>query len=177
MHTGVGDIAKLGRIQTWQRRDTIKTWLNATNGQLSTCNMINGTDTTIYAPHKKSSGYEDIFATDICRWDFCLLKPRRINRNCNFYFDLSIFSSVRIYYKEDVTFNGIPAVRFQTGDSFLNEIGPEYGTECFCTPTLDNVPSHPNGCLYKGALDLTACQGTINLLIDHSDSAHNLFAR
>lgn len=85
----------------------------------------------------------------------CLFKARHLSDRKR----LPFHRSVRIYYKKNVNFNGIPAVRFQTGDSFLNEIGPEYGTECFCTPTLENVPAHPNGCLYKGALDLTTCQG------------------
>lgn len=157
MYTGVGDISKLGKIVSWNRHDTIKTWKSTDTGRTSVCNMINGTDTTIFAPHRKPGGYEDIFSTDICRW-VCWLYWRATwywrNR-----IRLVIYSSARIYYKGNVNYNGIPALRFQTDDSFLNEIGPEYGTECFCTATIENIPSRPNGCLYKGALDLTSCQG------------------
>lgn len=67
MYTGVGEIDKLGLIRKWQKHRTIKTWLNSTNGNPSICNMINGTDTTIYPPNIKSRGFKDIFATDICR--------------------------------------------------------------------------------------------------------------
>lgn len=67
MHTGVGQIEKLGEIIKWNRKRTIKTWLNATNGGLSTCNMINGTDTTVYAPHIKAYSSLYIFSVDICR--------------------------------------------------------------------------------------------------------------
>lgn len=67
--------------------------------------------------------------------------------------------SVRIHYDKKVTFQGIKAYRFMTGQDFLNEIGPEYGTECFCTTLIEKAPAHPNGCLFKGAMDLTPCLG------------------
>lgn len=69
------------------------------------------------------------------------------------------FSSVRIYYKEKVNFNGISAYRFETRNDFLHDVGPEYGNECFCIDKIPNVPSRPNGCLYSGAIDLSNCQG------------------
>lgn len=68
MYTGVEEIDKLGLIRKWQKRQTIRNWLNATNGGLSTCNMINGTDTTVFAPRVKPEGFQYIFATDICRY-------------------------------------------------------------------------------------------------------------
>lgn len=67
MYTGVGDITKLGLIRSWKKKQTIKTWLNNPDGKLSVCNMINGTDTTVYAPRIKPNTYQDIFSTDICR--------------------------------------------------------------------------------------------------------------
>lgn len=67
MYTGVGEIDKLGLIRKWNKKKSIKTWLNATDGGVSVCNMINGTDTTVFAPHIQPEGHKDIFAADICR--------------------------------------------------------------------------------------------------------------
>ncbi|XP_055324872.1 sensory neuron membrane protein 2 [Sitodiplosis mosellana] len=134
IHSGVGDIEKLGAIRKWNNRHAIKAWMNATDGGKSTCNFINGTDSTVYAPHIKPNAYLDIFATDICR-------------------------SVKIYYAGKIRYAGIPGYHFESGSDFLESIGPEFGNECFCIDRIVNVPVRSNGCLYKGALDLSTCQG------------------
>lgn len=67
MYTGVGDVSKLGQIKSWKKRAYLKTWKNQRNGKLSTCNMINGTDTTVYAPFIKAGGFLDTFSSDVCR--------------------------------------------------------------------------------------------------------------
>lgn len=66
---------------------------------------------------------------------------------------------MKIHFKENVNFAGIPAYRFETGNDFLNEIGPEYGNECYCIDKIEKIPHKSNGCLYKGAIDLSSCQG------------------
>lgn len=66
---------------------------------------------------------------------------------------------MRIFFTQEVEYNGIPAYRFQVGDDFLRDVGPEYGNECFCLDRIEHVPTQPNGCLHKGAMDLSACQG------------------
>lgn len=67
--------------------------------------------------------------------------------------------TVEIFYEKPIKYQGIVGYRFGTTDSFLNEIGPEYRTECYCTDTMAKVPKDENGCLKRGALDLTACHG------------------
>lgn len=67
IYTGVDNMDKLGVIRKWQKKRTIKTWLNQSNGATSICNMINGTDDTIYPPKVKPKGFQSIFSTDICR--------------------------------------------------------------------------------------------------------------
>lgn len=69
---------------------------------------------------------------------------------------------MKIIYKEEVEYEGIPAYRYQVGDDFLRDVGPEYGNECFCLDRIEHIPTQPNGCLLKGALDLSACQGEFN---------------
>lgn len=76
MHTGVGDMSKLGQILSWNRHSTVQTWLNRTDGGASTCNMINGTDTTVFSPHKAPHGTEYIFSTDICRYCIAILNSK-----------------------------------------------------------------------------------------------------
>lgn len=73
------------------------------------------------------------------------------------YFGFS--SSVRIHFKEEVEYEGIPAYRYQTSDDFLRDIGPDYGNECFCLDRIEHIPTQPNGCMHKGAMDLSTCQG------------------
>lgn len=68
-YSGIGDFKKIGMIKRWQRKSTIKYWLNTTDGRPSVCNMINGSDASQFEPL-----IEDplalklyIFNTDICR--------------------------------------------------------------------------------------------------------------
>lgn len=56
-------------------------------------------------------------------------------------------------------FKGIPAYRFETSDDFLYNIDAEHGNECFCIDKIANLTSRSNGCLHRGAIDLSNCQG------------------
>lgn len=67
-----------------------------------------------------------------------------------------------MYYQKDIKYEGIPALRYVMGDTFLNNIGPEYQNECFCVNKLMNIIKRKNGCLYPGALDLTQCLGIVS---------------
>lgn len=80
------------------------------------------------------------------------------------------FSSARVYFKKKVRFSGIEAYHFETESDFLEKIGPEFGDGCFCIDRIPNIPVQPNGCLYKGAMDLSTCQGKAILL--HATYVH-----
>lgn len=147
VYTGTDDINQTTTILKIDDKATNSFWANGKDGRVSGCNMINGTDAATYPPHLKPKGWIDVYSTDICR-------------------------SARLHYEKKVVFRGITAYRFATGPDFLNEIGPEHGTECFCTKNILNVPSRSDGCLLKGAMDLTPCQGisiigAVNLLHIH----------
>lgn len=71
--------------------------------------------------------------------------------------------SVKIDFKGKVEYAGIPAYHFETTDDFLRNIGPEFGNECFCVDRIPSVPNRPNGCLHRGAVDLSNCQGKCNV--------------
>lgn len=135
VYTGVGDVNDLTIIRKWEKSHAIKTWPNNKDGSVSQCNLVNGTDAATFPPHLKAEPrYLDIFSTDICR-------------------------SVRIYYQQKTAYNGIPALRFVTRDDFLNQIGPKYGKDCFCTNIVQKIPIKADGCLYSGAMDLSPCLG------------------
>lgn len=173
VYTGIGDIKKLGRIKRWQRKSAIKTWMNTTEGRTSVCNMINGTDASQYEPLIDSYDIKMyIFNTDICRLvsliTYCKNNTKIISCLLWLLIMYCMLSrrSVRLYYNRKTNYKGIPAYHFTVRDSFLNEIDPRYGTECFCIDKIANIPSRPNGCLYKGALDLSTCYGMYNLSAD-----------
>lgn len=67
MYTGVGQMDKLGEIRKLNNRPNTKFWRNNMNGDLSVCNMINGTDATIFRPRIPTDALA-IYSTDICRY-------------------------------------------------------------------------------------------------------------
>lgn len=81
---------------------------------------------------------------------------------CNLKFTF-IFRSVQLFYDGETKFNGIPGYHYVTKPNFLNEIGPEYATDCFCVDKIKGALGREDGCLYSGALDLTDCIGEFNV--------------
>lgn len=69
------------------------------------------------------------------------------------------FRSTELRFESESDYKGIPALRYKVSDTFLQHIGPEYGTECFCSNSIPHAIAKPNGCLYSGALDLMPCLG------------------
>ncbi|KAL5282467.1 CD36 family protein [Megaselia abdita] len=135
IHTGKGDISKLAKIQKIDDMSSLQIWLNNTEENLSICNMINGTDGSSYPPFLQHRSPLYIYSNDICR-------------------------SIEMIYEKDVKYEGISALRYRIGDNFVNNIGPEFQNDCFCSSKLLNIMKRKNGCLYPGALDLTLCLGS-----------------
>lgn len=100
----------------------------------SPCNHINGTDAAGYPPFRKKNRPMYIYSTDICR-------------------------SVQVHYHDTMKYEGIPGYRYITRDDFLNQLDGEFGQDCFCLNEA-KAPGlvKPNGCLYRGAMDLSNCQ-------------------
>lgn len=130
IHSGVTDSLQVADIKAWQNSSKLSVW----KSDPDTCNRIVGTDASSFPPHLKQEGSIRIFSTDICR-------------------------TVEIFYEKPINYQGIAGLRFATTASFLNEIGPEYRTQCYCTDSMSKVPKKDNGCLLDGALDMTACHG------------------
>lgn len=90
MYTGVGQMDKLGSIRKLNNRSVSKIWRNNMDGDLSVCNMINGTDTTIFPPRIPTDSLY-IYSTDICRYfEFdigcvCVCDFKKIRIDCFFF--------------------------------------------------------------------------------------------
>lgn len=75
----------------------------------------------------------------------------------------SNFRSVKVAYSKESSYKDIPSMQYRT--LFLNQIGPEYGNECFCTNQINKAITRSNGCLYRGALDVSTCLSKLIYLI------------
>ncbi|XP_021695540.1 sensory neuron membrane protein 2 isoform X1 [Aedes aegypti] len=132
INTGIKEPALTQMIEYWNGRNTLDRWINQSAGSSSKCNKIVGTDGSGYPPFREGVERMTIFSSDICR-------------------------TVDIKYVGPSSYEGIPALRFETDSHFLNEIGPEYGNDCYCVNRIPKAIVKNNGCLYKGALDLSTC--------------------
>ncbi|XP_055601534.1 sensory neuron membrane protein 2 isoform X2 [Uranotaenia lowii] len=132
VNTGIKDPMQTHMIEYWNGRNTLDNWNNRSQGPASTCNRVIGTDGSGYPPFREGVQKMTIFSSDICR-------------------------TVDIKYVGLSSYEGIPAFRYETDSTFLNEIGPEYGNDCYCVNRIPKAIVKANGCLYKGALDLSTC--------------------
>lgn len=64
INTGFDNIKDLGRIVLWEGKDKIDLWDDKKG---LTCNMINGTDNTIFSPLLERSQDLQVYNTDLCR--------------------------------------------------------------------------------------------------------------
>lgn len=67
---------------------------------------------------------------------------------------ITSFSSSELQYHSETTYEGIPGLRYQIASSFLTEMD-----ECFCSDSILGSIKQENGCLFKGAMDLSPCMG------------------
>uniref|UniRef100_A0A182S8A7 Sensory neuron membrane protein 2 n=1 Tax=Anopheles maculatus TaxID=74869 RepID=A0A182S8A7_9DIPT len=137
INTGIKDPSRTQMIEQWNGRTSLEVWNNRSSGLPSSCNKIRGTDGSGYPPFRTGVDRMTIFSTDICR-------------------------TVDIKLTGASSYEGIPALRYEIDGNFLHEIGPEYGNECYCVNKIPKSIVKSNGCLYKGALDLSNCFGKLN---------------
>ncbi|KAK3592837.1 hypothetical protein CHS0354_028913 [Potamilus streckersoni] len=106
--TGVEDVSRFGVIDRWNGLRNLSYW---TTDQ---CNMINGTDGTIFPPFIDKSDILYLFSTDICR-------------------------SIYVAYDEDVTLKDIPMYRFVAPRSVF-QTQNNSANKGFCTPPDNCLP-------------------------------------
>uniref|UniRef100_A0AAG5D386 Sensory neuron membrane protein 2 n=1 Tax=Anopheles atroparvus TaxID=41427 RepID=A0AAG5D386_ANOAO len=139
INTGIKDPSRTQMIELWNGRTTLDVWNNRSSGLPSSCNRILGTDGSGYPPFRTGVERMTIFSTDICR-------------------------TVDIKLTGSSSYEGIPALHYEIDGNFLHDIGPEYGNECYCVNKIPKSIVKSNGCLYRGALDLSNCFGEYKLL-------------
>ncbi|XP_039764055.1 sensory neuron membrane protein 2 isoform X2 [Pararge aegeria] len=135
---GTEDVSDLGHIFSFNGSSYLSNWVNMKNDEgdetPGVCNMINGTDSGIFAPFVNRDKSIYAFNTDICR-------------------------SVELRYQNEVVYQDtIPAARFSANSWFLDN-----HQECFCLNTTEGI-TRDNGCLYTGAMEMFTCVGALMVM-------------
>lgn len=97
--SGIKDHTKFGGTVSWKGEKDMKIWGG------DTCNMLNGSDTTIYPPFVNKDTIIRAFEADICR-------------------------SIHMTYKREDQYDGINGYRFGLPEKFFSKENPD--NECFC---------------------------------------------
>ncbi|XP_041113446.1 platelet glycoprotein 4 isoform X2 [Polyodon spathula] len=126
---GRGNIEKLGIIDKWQGEGKLTTWKDPY------CNMINGTDGSVFPPFIDKRKVLDFFSSDICR-------------------------SVVAEYESSRVLKGIPVYRFMLPPkTFASPVdNPE--NRCYCTDTQIT-----RNCTTAGILDISGCKEGMPIFI------------
>lgn len=104
IHTGTKDSSKFGIIDNWNYMKMLDYWTSPT------CNMVNGTDGTIYPPFVKKSDLLYLFSSDLCR-------------------------SIYLSYTKDVKLRDIPLYRFNAPKEVFMNVKENPANKGFCVPS------------------------------------------
>lgn len=104
IYTGNRDSSRFGMIDNWNYMKLLNYWTT------KTCNMVNGTDGTIYPPFVKRSNTLYLFSSDLCR-------------------------SIYLSYTKDEKLRGIPVYRFNAPKEVFYDAKKNPANEGFCVPT------------------------------------------
>ena len=140
------------QITKWEKKETVNYWNNDKSGDISSCNKIQGSDASGYPPFRKKGDSMYIFTTDMCR-------------------------SLKLFFESATNFKGIPAFSYST-QNFLNKIGPNFNSSCYCINKIEKALMQDDGCLYPGALDMTSCIGApVILTLPHMLDTDNHYSK
>ncbi|CAL8137067.1 unnamed protein product [Orchesella dallaii] len=123
IYSGVGDNTLFGETISWKGDDMLSFW------DTDYCNMINGSDGSVFPPFVTRDRVLRIFSPDMCR-------------------------SIYMNYHEDVEVLGVPGYRFITPREVLEDpkVYPE--NKCYCTNPGDDLA----GCAKAGVFYLAPCR-------------------
>ncbi|ODN04815.1 Lysosome membrane protein 2 [Orchesella cincta] len=123
IYSGVGDNTLFGETISWKGNDMLSFW------ETDYCNMINGSDGSVFPPFVTRDRVLRIFSPDMCR-------------------------SIYMKYHEDVEVLGVPGYRFITPREVLEDpkVYPE--NTCYCTEPGDDL----EGCAKAGVFYLAPCR-------------------
>jgi len=101
--TGKSDVMKTGEVVEWENSDTLKFWSGPE------CNVIRGSDATIFAPFNTKDTKIYVFTTDLCR-------------------------SIYLSYDRDIRHEGIRGYRYIVDPYQLGNVSDVPDNYCFCPP-------------------------------------------
>ncbi|KAJ4443736.1 hypothetical protein ANN_05514, partial [Periplaneta americana] len=147
---GLTNNRNLGEIEDWNGDTELSVWAGAE------CNMINGTDSTIFPPFWTPNDKLYIFVADVCR-------------------------SLYAEFESEIEWKGVKALHY-TGSRHNMQDPEKYPpNKCFC---LLESESRPLRCLKEGVLNLINCLGVsiiasfphlYNASMDYREYAEGLF--
>ncbi|KAL4230682.1 Lysosome membrane protein 2 [Mactra antiquata] len=118
--TGADDVSQFGIIKNWNYANSLSFWTS------DTCNMLNGTDGTIFHPFTKKSDTLYVFSSDLCR-------------------------SIYFTFLKDYSQKDIPVYRFTTPPEVFMNVKDNPANLGFCTPAdncLDSGLLNVENCHY-----------------------------
>ncbi|XP_013179145.1 PREDICTED: sensory neuron membrane protein 2-like [Papilio xuthus] len=146
VHRGINNPEDLGRIISLNGSSQFYYWVDEEEGKPSVCNMINGTDASIYNPFVDNSKSLFGINTDICR-------------------------SVELRYQHDIDYEGIPGYRFSANEWFLdNDDG------CFCVNLTSGITREDGCLLRGAAELYSCVGGPMVLTYPHFLYADPIYA-
>lgn len=110
IYTGNGKSSRFGMIDNWNYMKSLPYWTT------DTCNMVNGTDGTIYPPFMKRSNVLYLFSSDLCR-------------------------SIYLTYTKDVKLRDIPLYRFNAPKEVFQNAKENPANQGFCVPSENCLES------------------------------------
>ncbi|KAL3280955.1 hypothetical protein HHI36_004180 [Cryptolaemus montrouzieri] len=132
VETGTEDINEVGNIKNWDYSNYSTFWGEDHN----TCNVIKGTDGTLYAPHVTEDSQIYAYSTDICR-------------------------NTKMEYNGPGSYKDIEGYYFRTSPTMFNSSDPP--NDCFCINQTMGVDGKPT-CFLDGVMDMYPCMGAPVLL-------------
>ncbi|CAG7726054.1 unnamed protein product [Allacma fusca] len=123
VNTGVEDSADFGRVVSWKGQTSLDFWKG------DTCNMINGTDGSLFPPFVERDRIVRLFSADLCR-------------------------SLYLKYTNDYEYKGLTGYQFSAPREMLEGALDNLNNACFCVTPGNNY----TGCLKTGAIQLSACR-------------------
>jgi len=122
VNRGLEDNSLFGNIVSWKGEPKLNWWWG------EYCNMINGSDGSIFPPFVTRDRVINLFSDDLCR-------------------------SLYLHYEKDVDYEGIPAYRFSVPESLFQNASTNPDNLCFCRQQEYNGAN-----CTAGIIDLGVCK-------------------
>lgn len=125
IYSGIVENEKFGMTISWKGRKDLDFWGS------KYCNMINGSDGSIFPPFISRDRVIRIFSPDMCR-------------------------SIYMTYHSDVELKGVPAYRFTTPKEVMQDPRIEPENVCYCSQAVEDEDF--DQCSKAGVFRIGACR-------------------